>query len=113
MALAGRPPAVGMPPNQNHDTAEQFCVSWRRAPYFGRRLFIKRASRGCMRVQAKTWERKLTKLLSFIAVAALALSFSSGAKAQAPSGAGAAKAAPQQSHHWQPKKHYYGKRLRA
>jgi hypothetical protein len=66
-----------------------------------------------MRVQAKTWERKLTKLLSFVAVAALALSFSSGAKAQAVSGTAAAKAAPQQSHHWQPKKHYYGKRLRA
>jgi hypothetical protein len=65
-----------------------------------------------MRDQAKTWEGKLTKLLSFVAVAALALSFSSGAKAQTASGTAAAKATPQH-HHWQPKKHYYGKRLRA
>jgi hypothetical protein len=62
----------------------------------------------------KTWERKLTKLLSFVAVAALALSFSSGAKAQAAPGTGVARTATvHHQHHWQPRKHHYGKRMRA
>jgi ABC-type glycerol-3-phosphate transport system substrate-binding protein len=60
----------------------------------------------------KTWERKLSKLLSFVAVAALALSFSSGANAQAAPGTGVAKTGVHH-HHWQPKKHHYGKRMRA
>ncbi|HEV7603005.1 MAG TPA: hypothetical protein VGO49_22445 [Bradyrhizobium sp.] len=55
----------------------------------------------------------MSKLLSFVAVAALALSFSSGAKAQAAPSRGAAKAGVHQHHHWQPRKHTYGKRMRA
>jgi hypothetical protein len=59
----------------------------------------------------KTWERKLSKLLSFVAVAALALSFSSGAKAQSAPSPGVTNAV--HHHHWQPRKHTYGKRMRA
>jgi hypothetical protein len=53
-------------------------------------------------------------LLSFIAVAALAISVSSPVKAQAAPGSGVAKAGVQHHHHyWQPRKHHYGKRMRA
>ena len=53
-------------------------------------------------------------LLSFVAVAALAISVSSGVKAQSPPSKGAAKAgALHHHHHWQPMKHHYGKGMRA
>ena len=52
-------------------------------------------------------------LLSFLAVAALAISVSSGVEAQSAPGNGAAKARVLHHHHWQPKKHTYGKRMRA
>jgi hypothetical protein len=52
-------------------------------------------------------------VLSFVAVAALAISVSSGVKAQSAPGNGAAKAGMHHHHHWQPRKHTYGKRMRA
>jgi hypothetical protein len=53
-------------------------------------------------------------VLSFVAVAALAISVSSGVKAQSAPGNGAAKAGMQHHHHhWEPRKHTYGKRMRA
>jgi hypothetical protein len=53
-------------------------------------------------------------VLSFVAVAALAISVSSGVKAQSAPDNAAAKAGMQHHHHhWQPRKHTYGKRLRA
>jgi hypothetical protein len=76
-------------------------------------LFIARDCRDYMRGQQKRGEEKLSKLLSFVAVAALALSFSSGAKAHAASGDGVAKSGALHHHHWQPRKHHYGKRMRA
>ena len=55
----------------------------------------------------------MSKLLSFVAVALLALSFSSGGKAQAAPSYGLANAGLYYHHHWQPRKHTYGKRMRA
>ena len=53
-------------------------------------------------------------LLSFVAVAALAILVSSPAKAQAAPGHGLAKAGVLHHHHyWKPRKHHYGKRMRA
>jgi hypothetical protein len=53
-------------------------------------------------------------ILSFVAVAALAISASSTVKAQSAPSNGAAKAGVQHHHHhWQPRKHHYGKRMRA
>jgi hypothetical protein len=58
-------------------------------------------------------EEAMKALLSFVAVAALALSFSSPARAQAAPGAGVAKTGAVHHHYWQPSKHTYGKRMRA
>jgi len=52
-------------------------------------------------------------LLSFIADAALALAFSSTVSAASPERIGAAMAQMHHHHHWQPRKHHYGKRMRA
>jgi hypothetical protein len=52
-------------------------------------------------------------VLSFIAVAALAISVSSTARAAMPDGVRMANAQTQHHRHWHPKKAHYGKRMRA
>jgi hypothetical protein len=52
-------------------------------------------------------------VLSLVAVAALAILVASPAKAQAAPGSGVAKAGVHHHHYWQPRKHTYGKRMRA
>ena len=77
-------------------------------------LFIKRDSRGYMPPFRKNgWEEAMKAILSFVAVAALAISVSSTA-AKAATADGVRMAQAQGHHHyWSPRKHTYGKRMRA
>ena len=52
-------------------------------------------------------------LLSFVAVAALAISVSSTVKAASADDGICMANAQLRHHHWQPRKHHYGKRMRA
>jgi hypothetical protein len=51
-------------------------------------------------------------LLSFVAVAALAISVPSAGKAAGAEGVRMARAEVQHHHHWKPRKATYGKRMR-
>jgi hypothetical protein len=64
-------------------------------------------------VNKTSGERKMKTLLSLIAGAALALALSSTVSAATPEGLSVAQAQMNHHHHWQPKKHHYGKRMRA
>jgi hypothetical protein len=82
--------------------------------YFCRRPFIKRDSRDCMPVPRNVREETMKAiLLSLVAVVALAIPVSSPAGA---AGADGLRNANAQVHHhrtWSPRKHTYGKRMRA
>ena len=107
---ARRPPTTMLTPRRRPFDLGRLALNWQwpsMLPVYQARFLWLYAR------PTQTWERKLSKLLSFVAAAALALSFSSGAKAQAAPAAGAAKAGVAHHNHWQPRKHYYGKRMRA
>jgi hypothetical protein len=85
------------------------------AAYFCGRLFIKRDSRDCMPLFLKNVREEIMKaiLLSLVAVVALAVPVSSPAGAAGTDGLRNANAQVQHHRHWSPRKHTYGKRMRA
>jgi hypothetical protein len=81
---------------------------WRNATFIGRSVPMVVCPR-----QRNQWGEKMKTLLSFITGAALALAFSSTVSAASPERIGAAMAQMHHHYHWQPRKHHYGKRMRA